>query len=85
MTVLSDISKAANTRMVLAQIDHAKRTGANQTPAFNFDIDSIVKLHKTKMDNLHALDGTSVADAKAALDVLATAVKAAGPVVPAAA
>lgn len=85
MTVLSDISKAANTRMVQAQIRHSERPGAGRVTAFNADIDDIVAFHKVKMDNLNKLDGTSVTSAKAALDTLATAVKTAGPVVPAAA
>lgn len=83
MTTLSDISKAANTRMVLAQIHWAEfKDGAGAASGFNIDIDKIVAQHKVKMDNLHALDSTVVTSAKSALDTLAASVKTAGPVVP---
>lgn len=82
MTTLTDISKAANTRMVQAQIHHAERSGAGQVAAFNVDINRIAAAHKLKMDDLNALDGTSVTTAKGAIDTLAAAVILAGPVVP---
>jgi hypothetical protein len=85
MTTLTDLSKAANTRMVAAQIHHSERAGGGQAAAFNADIDRIAAQYKTQMDNLHSLDGTSVTSAKAAIDTLVTAVKVAGPVVPSAA
>ena len=81
MSELENISKAANTRMVLAQIHYAAQPGDGQVPAFNDEVDKILAAHQTKFDNL-ARTGVDVTSAKAALDALANAVKANGPVVP---
>jgi hypothetical protein len=84
MSELTDLSTGANRKMVRAQIQWAERPGAGQAAGFEAAIDAIAAQVKTQMDNYAARTGASVTTEKAAIDTLATAVKA-GPIEPPAA